>query len=70
MDIGIQVTCQRCTQKFNMYTETHTFKDGMVAGNCPLCSQKVTALIPGHHLHKVFEYNSGVEYASAVEQKG
>ena len=46
MDIGIQATCQRCTQKFNLYKQTHSFSRGRIAGICPLCNQMVTVLLP------------------------
>ena len=47
MDIGMKVKCQRCTQEFQMYMDTHGVMGewGKMAGLCPKCSQMVTAMV-------------------------
>ena len=79
MDIGMQVTCQRCTQKFQMYYDTHGVEWGKLAGYCPNCSQMVTAKVlpndnflvypegtPGQIITPV-PYHAGEESANDVQ---
>ena len=43
----MKVKCQRCTQEFQMYMDTHGVMGewGKMAGLCPKCSQMVTAMV-------------------------
>ena len=66
MDFGIEVTCGKCTQKFQLWEDINRHENRLIVGMCPRCNNMVGAKMTGSE----YSFGNEIVYPTPDSYKG